>query len=199
MYSVEHENQTEAVDAAWEAMVPAHGIIAMDKSWAEQRQLPLSMELPSDHTKQVYILEAYHMLHCLVTSLTYLPPPSLFSHPSYYPFRLGLICRWGPQTIMRKTFYQLARNETLSYPSKHASHCFDAIRQHVMCVADDTPLYTWGQSIAGDGQLRKCRNWDKLRDWAGENSACYADFKDAEGGTFDACDEGTDGIVLPGE
>lgn len=78
MYSVEHENQTEAVDAAWEAMVPAHGIIAMDKSWAEQRQLPLSMELPSDHTKQVYILEAYHMLHCLVTSLTSLPPPSLF-------------------------------------------------------------------------------------------------------------------------
>lgn len=100
---------------------------------------------------------------------------------------------------MRKTFYQLARNETLSYPSMHASHCFDAIRQHVMCVADDTPLYTWGQSIAGDGQLRKCRNWDKLRDWAGENSACYADFKDAEGGTFDACDEGTDGIILAGE
>lgn len=100
---------------------------------------------------------------------------------------------------MRKTFYQLARNETLSYPAMHASHCFDAIRQHVMCVADDTPLYTWGQNIAGDGQLRKCRNWDKLRDWAGENSACYADFKDRDGGRFDACDEGTDGIVLQGE
>lgn len=100
---------------------------------------------------------------------------------------------------MRKTFYQLSRNEKLSYPATHASHCFDAVRQHVMCVADDTPLYTWGQNIAGDGQLRKCRNWDRLRDWAGENTACYADFKDREGGRFDACDEGTDGIVLPGE
>lgn len=82
MYSIEHENQTAAVDAAWEAMVPAHGIIAVDKSWAEQRQLPLSMELPSDHTKQVYILEAYHMLHCLVTLPSFFSSPTISSpHP----------------------------------------------------------------------------------------------------------------------
>lgn len=82
MYSIEHENQTAAVDAAWEAIVPAHGIIAVDKSWAEQRQLPLSMELPSDHTKQVYILEAYHILHCLVNS----PSPSSPFHFLPTPF-----------------------------------------------------------------------------------------------------------------
>ena len=82
MYSIEHENQTAAVDAAWEAIVPAHGIIAVDKSWAEQRQLPLSMELPSDHTKQVYILEAYHMLHCLVTLPSFFSSPTISSpHP----------------------------------------------------------------------------------------------------------------------
>lgn len=97
---------------------------------------------------------------------------------------------------MRKIFYQVLRNETTSYPITHASHCFDAIRQHVMCVADDTPLYTWGRNVAGDGQLRRCRNWDVLRDWANENTACYADLDNAEGGQFYSCDNGTDGLVL---
>ena len=38
----------------------------MDRKWAERRQWPKSMYLPSDHSKGVYLLEAYHQLHCLV-------------------------------------------------------------------------------------------------------------------------------------
>ena len=66
LYSVEHENQTAAADAAWEAVQPAHGFVAVDPHWAEEHQLLPSMEMPSDTSKRVYILEAYHMLHCLV-------------------------------------------------------------------------------------------------------------------------------------
>ena len=53
-------------DTLWQALHPAHGVIAMPKTWAVSKQLPTSMDLPSDSSKSVYILEAYHHLHCLV-------------------------------------------------------------------------------------------------------------------------------------
>ena len=59
-------NHSEA-DELWEAISSAHGIVAIDKDWAAQRQWPTSMYLPTDHNKGVYLLEAYHQLHCLVS------------------------------------------------------------------------------------------------------------------------------------
>jgi hypothetical protein len=41
-----------------------------------------------------------------------------------------------------------------------------------MCKADNTPLYLFGDDTAGDEQYRKCNNWDVLRDFATDNSAC---------------------------
>ena len=46
-----------------------------------------------------------------------------------------------------------------------------------MCNADDTLLYHKEHLSAGDGQIRKCRNWKALSSWAGRNSACYVDNK----------------------
>ena len=67
-----------------------------------------------------------------------------------------------------------------------------------MCTAGDTLLYTWGRNETGDGQLRKCRDWTALRDWATANSACYRDSVDAIpiNDHFGHCDDGTDGIVV---
>ena len=45
--------------------------------------------------------------------------------------------------------------------------------EHVVCNADDTLLYYREGVSTGDGQPRTCRNWRALRDWAGNNSACY--------------------------
>ena len=59
------KNHTES-DDLWEAILPSHGFVAMDRKWAKVRQWPESMYLPSDHGKGVYLLEAYHQLHCLV-------------------------------------------------------------------------------------------------------------------------------------
>jgi len=50
-----------------------------------------------------------------------------------------------------------------------------------MCNADDTPRYTGGvnqqasaeEPISGAGQMRLCKDWNKLREWATEHSACY--------------------------
>lgn len=49
------------------------------------------------------------------------------------------------------------------------------MRQYIMCKADNTPLYVFGDDTAGDEQYRKCNDWDALRDYATENSACYRD------------------------
>ena len=53
-------------DHLWEAIRPSHGIVALDRAYAEQNGLAEAMYLPSDHSKGVYLLEAYHQLHCLV-------------------------------------------------------------------------------------------------------------------------------------
>ena len=37
----------------------------MDREWAASQNWPESMRLPQDESKGVYLLEAYHQLHCL--------------------------------------------------------------------------------------------------------------------------------------
>ncbi|EME48628.1 hypothetical protein DOTSEDRAFT_30036 [Dothistroma septosporum NZE10] len=152
-------------DELWEGVLPSHGLIAVDRVWAKEQHWPESMYLPKDPNgkeKGVYLLEAYHMMHCL--------------------------------SIIRLSFVETRRGLPLTWPVGHTTHCFDALRQvlsrafplhdfdtdglllqSIQCNADNTPLYTFGDSTAGDGQLRKCKSWDALREFATENSACYID------------------------
>lgn len=79
-------------------------------------------------------------------------------------------------TIIRKTFKELASNQTPTVPLGHSRHCFDSLLQYVVCGnSGDTLLYTWGRNQTGDGQLRRCVDWDGRRQWARENTACYVD------------------------
>ena len=50
----------------WDHILPSHGIVAVDRKWASRQRWPESMRLPGDDNKGVYLLEAYHQLHCLV-------------------------------------------------------------------------------------------------------------------------------------
>lgn len=59
------KNDTE-VDALWDAILPSHGLVAIDSQWAAEQQWPDSLSLPSDENKKIYLLEAYHLLHCVV-------------------------------------------------------------------------------------------------------------------------------------
>jgi hypothetical protein len=58
-------NHTEA-DKLWDAILPSHGIVAVEKNWAAEQHWPVSGPTPDDAAKGVYLLEAYHLLHCLV-------------------------------------------------------------------------------------------------------------------------------------
>lgn len=61
-------------------------------------------------------------------------------------------------------------------------HCYDALRQYVMCNIDDTLLMTWGKRDAGHHQEKLCHDWDRLREWAGARSAGYLDREPGMGG-----------------
>lgn len=65
VYSSSDSGSTDAVNAAWDQIVPAHGIVAVDHEWAAKHNLPASMSLFSDRSKGVYIIDAYHQVHCL--------------------------------------------------------------------------------------------------------------------------------------
>lgn len=193
-------NDTEA-DPLWDAISPAHGHIAVDHNWAEQHNWRTSMSVPGTNgSKGLYLLESYHQLHCLV------------SIPGQTPPRAGHSLTRA-QKIVRETLLQLARGATPRYPVQHARHCMDYFRQvlplvslvlssshpiyqFVMCHADNTPLYTIGDHTAGDGQTHVCKDWDALRNYATENSACFRDrvaFETLEE-QFGHCDDGTDGL-----
>ncbi|EUC46254.1 hypothetical protein COCMIDRAFT_93339 [Bipolaris oryzae ATCC 44560] len=165
-------NASEA-DRLWDNINTAHGHIAVDHEFAAENHWPPSMDIPGKPGKGLYLLQAYHQLHCLYTSLNTLS-----------------------QRIVRAAYLTLKRQELPIFPSDHVLHCFDALRQHVMCHADNTPLYGHGHGIAGDGQLHQCRDWNALRDYATKNTACFRDgtpgmsFEDR----FGVCDDGTDGL-----
>jgi hypothetical protein len=108
------KNDTE-VDAMWDAISPPHGFIAVDHQWAKEQHWPDSMHLPSDHSKAVYLLEAYHMIHCLVSS----------DGRSRGRGVSDIL-----QTIVRKVFWEAVRGaDEYSFNPPHAGHCLDSLRQ----------------------------------------------------------------------
>lgn len=55
-----------------------------------------------------------------------------------------------------------------------------------MCNADDTPRFTGGHfehPASGTGQVRACRDWAKLDEWARKHSACYREPDDPYDGS----------------
>lgn len=65
-----------------------------------------------------------------------------------------------------------------------------------MCNADSAPLYTYGSTYVGYGQIHKCKDWDALRDYATENSACFDGNEEVSLlEQFGHCDHG-DGLIF---
>ena len=60
-------NITEA-NLAWESIQTSYAVVALKSRWVQEHDLAASMLSPTDPTKYVYILEAYHVLHCVVSS-----------------------------------------------------------------------------------------------------------------------------------
>ena len=91
----------------------------------------------------------------------------------------------------------LAAGEEPWWHVEHDMHCFDTLRQHIMCMSDDTLLHSTGHRDAGVNQTRMCRDWDALRRWATERTACYRDYTAPKGETrWGKCDGGGYGLPV---
>ena len=81
---------------------------------------------------------------------------------------------------MRKMVIDLKAGNESIITWEHYQHCLDALRQDIMCIADDTPMHgVIGRGI-GDGQVVQCRDWNKLIAWtqAPKRNACYRSLDD---------------------
>ncbi|KAL9088494.1 MAG: hypothetical protein Q9159_003060 [Coniocarpon cinnabarinum] len=54
-----------ATDAVWDAFDDNFAVVAIDHEWATLHGWAHSLSLPSDPRKSVYLIEAYHQIHCL--------------------------------------------------------------------------------------------------------------------------------------
>ncbi|OTB01692.1 hypothetical protein M426DRAFT_14306 [Hypoxylon sp. CI-4A] len=102
-------------------------------------------------------------------------------------------------TVIRHTMLQLAKGEPLDIPFGHSTHCFSSLLQSILCNTDTTLLYQKAGSGPGDGQMRKCRNWPAMRDWAKEHSACMVtNSSGIASQDIEGCDKvkAGDGVIL---
>ncbi|KID94013.1 hypothetical protein MAJ_10007, partial [Metarhizium majus ARSEF 297] len=125
------------------------GWVALQNDVAQSKGLPTAMHWPWDSSRSIYILHGFHSLHCVF--------------------------------LLRDVIMQYHDNKTQTWPYGHVTHCLHVLREDVMCAADDTPRYTGrlhaqeNETVveSGIGQVRMCRDWNKLRQLAIDNSACY--------------------------
>lgn len=80
----------------------------------------------------------------------------------------------------------------------HIQHCFDQLRQDIICNADDTPRYAGFQSPPGTGagQVRLCKDWGKLEEWARNRTACFKHEDEVSGRMIDRFKFCPDGNVI---
>ena len=81
--------------------------------------------------------------------------------------------------MIRKAIVSKHNGSNQTFNLHHIYHCLDGLRQDIMCTADDTPMPAPVAHHLGDGQVRQCRDWNKLIAWATrpDQHACY-DFDD---------------------
>lgn len=67
-YSAENATETE-LNKLWDTTIPwESGIIALSNEEAEEMDLPDSQPFPWDSKKKkIYIMNAHHLLHCVVS------------------------------------------------------------------------------------------------------------------------------------
>ncbi|GAM82093.1 hypothetical protein ANO11243_000720 [Dothideomycetidae sp. 11243] len=145
----DHESMNRTLqDAAWNEpdLQLGQGVIALDKEFSADADLPEAQSWPWDNRKSIYLLMSEHELHCVHALREYIN-----DNHDHIP--------------VKQQFWSYG----------HMIHCLNLLRTSVMCNADDTPLRTGNDELikAGGVFSRMCYDWSKLRTWTRERSACY--------------------------
>ncbi|CRG86467.1 hypothetical protein PISL3812_03473 [Talaromyces islandicus] len=125
------------------------GMVALGDEFTQEKGLLSSQRWPWDHSKGIYVVHGFHSLHCV--------------------------------RLLRETIMEYRDDKPHTWDISHVTHCLHVLHEDILCYADDLPRYTGalhaeaGHHVtsSGTGEIRICRDWDQLRRWAIENSACY--------------------------
>lgn len=115
---------SDEVDRAWHNWLQEHDhLFKFRKDKAQEVGLPEAIELYNDPGYGAYGLGVYHQMHCL--------------------------------NRIRKSFYpeRYYPGETQHEVMHHTNHCFDVLRQAVLCHGDISVVYWWNQNYTFVDQL----------------------------------------------
>ncbi|KAF2114303.1 hypothetical protein BDV96DRAFT_600289 [Lophiotrema nucula] len=139
---LEAHNDTEQ-DALWDSTSYDLGNIALSDDYAKSMGLPRAQRFPWDDSKGIYLINAYHNIHCVHTIRTALvefrdgkEQSSAWGHIAHCLLVLRDEAMCNADDVPRYTGFQK-------------------------------------NSKSGQGQYRMCRDFSKLEDWARQHTACW--------------------------
>ncbi|KAG9230528.1 hypothetical protein BJ875DRAFT_487885 [Amylocarpus encephaloides] len=160
-------NDTER-DVHWDNINYDNGLVAVPESWARDRDLPMGSVFPWDNTKRIYLINAYHAMHCLKNI-----------YRAFMEYQESL-----PQSIAPEHIHHCLDQ----IRSDVICHADDTPR---VTTSDMRP-------VTAECQIRTCRNWEALNAWTLANPACYRygdpeveDEKESQIERMKFCPEGT--------
>ncbi|RBR09849.1 hypothetical protein FVER53590_13633 [Fusarium verticillioides] len=139
-------------DALWDDLYLNFGISRIPRDSAA-KLINKTIPIPGERGQYVIELNVFHQLHCL--------------------------------NMIRKRLYiedgKYDPNHKLT-GIEHLEHCYDALRQSLMCSADITPLpWVWSDKAQEAKEVARvthtCRDFDVLRNWAREHAVHHFDKK----------------------
>jgi len=136
----------EERDGRWGALDISPGTVALSDDFARQHGLPLSQRFPWDQSKGIYILGAFHQMHCLIKIQRY----TSAAH------------RGAPEEEHLYSHVEHCLDSLLQDVYCHADDT----------PWYEVPPAPYRQNYA-QYQTRQCKNWDRLVDWAAQYNACY--------------------------
>ena len=104
--------------------------------------------------------------------------------PGQYVVQLNVFHQLHCLNMIRKRLYskkEYAPDDELM-GIEHLEHCYDALRQSLMCSADITPLpWRWVEEMQEAKEVAQvahtCRDFEAVRGWAKKNAVAHFDRK----------------------
>jgi hypothetical protein len=62
-------NDEVVASKAWDEILAGHGVIALDADYISEKNLPPSVAFPDESGNFMYVIEAYHAMHCTVSHI----------------------------------------------------------------------------------------------------------------------------------
>lgn len=145
------------------------GYVSMEKIESEGPVPQIVQDMSTDGSGR-FCVAGFHQLHCLVSDIRFHIYPWFFDDIQYLIY----------------ADFRRALSGDIQQSDMHTLHCFDYLRESIICAADSalepfrSPFDggTGGDGIDGFGSLHQCRDFKQLFQWS--ERFRYNDEHDAE-------------------